>query len=935
MYRVFSVLFIALCSSLSLLAIELPKKHELDEREYRRFTLSNGLKVILVHDPKLNNSAAAMDVAVGSLSDPKEHQGLAHFLEHMLFLGTRKYPDEKDYHNYLKSQGGYNNAFTAGNHTNYHFNIHHDAFEGALDRFAQFFIAPLFNPEFSKRETQAVHNEHQRNLMEDSRRRYQLLKQFVDPEHPEKHFSTGDQETLKNVTPEVLRAFYDQHYSSNRMALALLSKKSLDWMEKQVRDKFSDVPNRKLKPITYPVSFISDAKALRVLYMKPVKDLREMTLIFPWPSLDEHFFSQPGGLIGAILGHEGKGSLLSLLKGEGLATGLSAGPYANTPDYSTFYLSVDLTPKGLEKHDEVLERIFGAIAHLKNSEFPHQVYEDERQVQQLAKVFKYRGEGSGAATKLSTNLNRYSMDWAELYDFRLQKKDPETYASLLEQLTPEKAILLLMDRGLETDQKEEYYGTEFKAFTSSELFKLTKEAKPLEGFHIPQANPFLPEKAVVLPETPVKLLDDRRIKLFYLQDTTFRKPKVALATRFKFPTSRVDLAFSTKLSLAVSCLNEQLNELTYPASLADLSFSLRGNHEGLSLSFSGYNDSFKPLLDRALPLLTSLSLKEERFQALYERMKRGLENYQLSQAYEHVRWASRQFRCETVYTPEDQLEALQKINYKTIKEFISSLWKGVYLEALVHGNIDQRDALSATERIWKELGAEPLKKGQAIMTQRYLVHGENSKVLFKKKLQTNNAVFRKDVMIGKDSPKQRVVNELLNNFTSEPFFTEMRTRQQLGYLVFAGAFNDRAYHYLIYLIQSGTHKADDLAQRANTFIKTLPNSLANLPAEKFQSMKDSIREKLLEKPKRIRTRARQLFTLAFDEKENFNLVQQKLNALKNLTQEECVSILKALLQEGSSSTAEWQFFSKENPIAAPDYEQQLSEFRTGKTYEKP
>ena len=119
-------------------------------------------KFLLVHDPKMNKSAVAMDVSVGSLADPKNAQGLAHFLEHMLSLGTKKYPEEGEFGRYLKSRGGYFNAFTAGNHTNYHFQIHHDAMEGALDRFSQFFISPLFSPEFSQREKQAVHNEHKK-----------------------------------------------------------------------------------------------------------------------------------------------------------------------------------------------------------------------------------------------------------------------------------------------------------------------------------------------------------------------------------------------------------------------------------------------------------------------------------------------------------------------------------------------------------------------------------------------------------------------------------------------------------------------------------------------------------------------------------------------------------------------------------------------------
>lgn len=74
-----------------------PAKASEDTREYRGIQLPNGLKAILISDPTTDKAGAALDVHVGHLSDPWEVPGLAHFLEHMLFLGTEKYPDENEY----------------------------------------------------------------------------------------------------------------------------------------------------------------------------------------------------------------------------------------------------------------------------------------------------------------------------------------------------------------------------------------------------------------------------------------------------------------------------------------------------------------------------------------------------------------------------------------------------------------------------------------------------------------------------------------------------------------------------------------------------------------------------------------------------------------------------------------------------------------------
>ena len=73
------------------------RKSKSDDRIYKYLRLQNDLKCLLVSDQDAEKSAASMYVHVGSLNDPSHVNGLAHFLEHMLFLGTKKYPVENSY----------------------------------------------------------------------------------------------------------------------------------------------------------------------------------------------------------------------------------------------------------------------------------------------------------------------------------------------------------------------------------------------------------------------------------------------------------------------------------------------------------------------------------------------------------------------------------------------------------------------------------------------------------------------------------------------------------------------------------------------------------------------------------------------------------------------------------------------------------------------
>ncbi|KAL0359528.1 UNVERIFIED_CONTAM: Insulin-degrading enzyme-like 1, peroxisomal [Sesamum angustifolium] len=135
--------------------------------------------------------AASMDVRVGSFSDPEGLEGLAHFLEHMLFYASEKYPLEDSYSKYITEHGGSTNAFTSSEHTNYYFDVNPDCFEEAMDRFAQFFIKPLMSADATMREIKAVDSENQKNLLSDVWRMNQLQKYLSAKDHPYHKFSTA------------------------------------------------------------------------------------------------------------------------------------------------------------------------------------------------------------------------------------------------------------------------------------------------------------------------------------------------------------------------------------------------------------------------------------------------------------------------------------------------------------------------------------------------------------------------------------------------------------------------------------------------------------------------------------------------------------------------------------------------------------------------
>lgn len=77
----------------------------LQSRKTAKIQLSNGVQAYLISDPNLDQSAASVSMEAGSWQDPSEYPGMAHFLEHMLFMGSTAYPEESEYMEYIQDNG--------------------------------------------------------------------------------------------------------------------------------------------------------------------------------------------------------------------------------------------------------------------------------------------------------------------------------------------------------------------------------------------------------------------------------------------------------------------------------------------------------------------------------------------------------------------------------------------------------------------------------------------------------------------------------------------------------------------------------------------------------------------------------------------------------------------------------------------------------------
>ncbi len=206
-------------------------------------TLANGLRVTLRHVPNLKRCAAALRVAAGSHDVPLAWPGLAHFLEHLLFLGTERFPAEKGLMAYVQSHGGQVNARTSERTTDYFFELPPQAFVGGLERLSDMLAHPRMNPDDQLREREVLHAEYVAWSQDPTAQQQFSLFNGLAEAHPLRGFHAGNRDSLPVEQTEFQQALQDFHqhfYQTGQMTLSLVGPQSLNEL-KAIAEAFGSV----------------------------------------------------------------------------------------------------------------------------------------------------------------------------------------------------------------------------------------------------------------------------------------------------------------------------------------------------------------------------------------------------------------------------------------------------------------------------------------------------------------------------------------------------------------------------------------------------------------------------------------------------------------------------------------------------------------------
>lgn len=909
---------------------------QVDHRDYRYLMLDNGLKVLLVSDPGADKAAVAMDVEVGSRQDPAMHPGLAHFLEHMLFLGTERYPEAGEYQAYISAHGGRNNAYTAFENTNYFFDIAPAYLEPALDRFSEFFIAPLLRSEYIERERNAVHSEYMMGIRDDARRAQDVLRTVINPDHPFAGFSVGNLQTLADLEGEgslraAVQGFYQRYYGAERMALTVIGVQSLDLLENMVRARFSAVPAgaQPREPIHTPI--LPPDQAPQWVSLQPVREQRHLSIIWPVEDPMPHWRTQPLSYIGNILGHEGEGSLLSWLKRQGWALGLAAGTSLQYDGGATFRVTVELTEAGVVHAEQVVAAVYRDLARIRSEGALEWLYDE--QAITARQLFDYREPGQPIrdASSLASNLQRYPAAQVLQGPYVMERFDADLIEAYVEQLQPARALVMLAAPEAATDRESPWYQVPYASrAVSAELLAEWSNAAVDEDITLPAPNPFITDtlelRSLEEPTAVPVRLDHTDVEVWFRQEERFRVPRtnIYLGVQSLLASQTPRQMVLTELYLRM--VRDELNEFTYPAFLAGMSADLRRNLRGFTLQLSGFSPRQPLLLERVLQVLEHPQLDPDALARVIREYRDELAN-RAEQAPYQLLFAELE---NALYPDTSSLAALREaleapVSAEELAGHGRALLAERRVQLLVHGNASREDALALADRVAETLPRAEQSEVPVDVARwpegqwRHAVAGQHPDAALLLYLQAADTDLSSRAAFG-----------ISLQILEAPFYRQLRTEQQLGYVVMAGPYPQVKVPGAIFVAQSPVADPGRLQAAVQTFLNEWAERDAETLRPLFERHRDSLAQQLAQSPKNLAEAGQRywqdlaLEETGFDSRERLRAVVQDLEFEQWLTlfQRDVLATPRAL----------WLYHGAPAPMATevpawPEFHQRAGHYR--------
>jgi secreted Zn-dependent insulinase-like peptidase len=474
----------------------------------------------------------------------------------------------------------------------------------------------------------------------------------------------------------------------------------------------------------------------------------------------------------------------------------------------------------------------------------------------------------------------------------------------LAQLTPENVLVTVNATGLPTDASDPWFDTPYR-FIQLDADTRTRwqndAVDPLLA--LPEPNELLPEDLAVKPPRqasshPVRVKRAPGFELWFQQDTSFRVPRADFFVSVRSASSNDSAEHAVLTRLYVKLVNDQLNEYYYPAYLAGLKYDLYKHSRGFSVRVSGYNDKQGLLISRIAEALAHPVITEAGFALAREELARQLRNNSHEPPHRQTLSQVPKLLLKPHWSEARRLSVLQKLTADDLRNFVSELLGEIDVVALAHGNLYRDEALEFARALEEKLlrSARPvsvprnqvvkLPEAKQYVRQLDIDHPDSAIAIY---AQGSNKSY---------ATRAKIL--LAAHILSAPFYGDLRTDKQLGYVVYVTALPLLEAPGIAFVIESPTTDPNELEAHVQRFLTDYAETIARMKDSDFANHRRGLLTRVLEDEKQLSDRSDRYWREIDRNNYDFDSREQLADAARRIEKDEFLAFYRIFLSDDTS-----------------------------------
>jgi secreted Zn-dependent insulinase-like peptidase len=733
------------------------------------------------------------------------------------------------------------------------------------------------------------------------RRLYQVHKETCNPDHAFSQFSVGNQQTFEPFSPSQLKQkllqLFERFYQPQNACLCLVSQQPLSISEESVRHQFDHWPSNNALPVE-PLPALYLEKNLGVqINILPLQKARRMILTFALPEQHSHYRSKPLSVLSHILGDEGEGGLLHFYKAKNWATSLSAGGGIEGSTFKDFNINLQLTDEGIQYTDEVITALFSYIQLIKENGIETWRIEETATLNQLMWDFPDQAKAIDEASHYSQAMFEYPPHHFIAGDYILDQPNLDIVIHMLGFFCPKNMRIKIVNPFVSTNQKAKWYDTPYSiAPIQAARMKSFLSGNWRADFELPKANQFLPSCKPIKPIAsefilPKQIINENGLNIWYGQDDKFQQPKGDCFLTFDCQAVNEGIYVTTSKRLWVALLNEKLNQKYYQANLAGMHFHFYPHQGGFSLQTNGFSAN---QLEFCTNLLTQIVVNKDfsnNFSQVKTKQYQGLSNALLNKPINRLFSKLSVLMQQQNHAPSDMAHIMQNLTQDDIAVTKEKLLSQFHLEGLMFGDWAAEEAY----RVAADIKQFRMVHGTCAKVHRGVADIRHSKTIsYHVENQHNDPAVVIYFQASDASLKSVALTILAEQLMATPFFNQLRTEQQLGYLVGSGYIPYNQHPGIGFYIQSPHHPAEHLIDAIHVFLQQTVENIDRF-SHLWDALKKGVMKQLMEKDTNLSMKSQRLWMAIGNQDNTFTYSSRMTQTILNIDFSELKTYLISLV----------------------------------------